>query len=166
MTEYDCQDMPVRIGSESILSLSGSSVRRALTDLAALSDNNLLLTRKKILILDNEEAIRTVLADELEKEGYSTHALESKVEGCDWAVAHKPDLIISDINSPGMNGFEYLEWIKANPATSNIRFIFLTGFADVKNAVESKKMGADDFVSKPCDLVDLFSTIRRILCDK
>jgi len=67
--------------------------------------------------------------------------------------------------SPGMNGFEYLEWIKANPLPQ-ISGYFLTGFCDLKNAVESKKMGADDFVSKPYDLVDLFSTIRRILCDK
>jgi len=78
VTEYDCQDMPVRIGSESILSLSGSIVRRALTDLAALSDNNLLLTRKKILILDNEEAIRTVLADDLRRRIFYSC---SRVEG-------------------------------------------------------------------------------------
>ena len=56
---------------------------------------------------------------------------------------------------------EVLKFIKKeHPA---VKVIMLTGFADLKNAIESKKLGADDFVSKPYDLVDLLTTIERVL---
>jgi DNA-binding NtrC family response regulator len=64
---------------------------------------------------------------------------------------------------PNVNGFEVLKYIKQNHP--KLKVIMLTGFADLKNAIESKKLGAEDFVSKPYDLVDLITTIERVLSE-
>lgn len=64
---------------------------------------------------------------------------------------------------PNMNGFEVLKVIKERHAGTKV--IMLTGFADLKNAIESKKLGAEDFVSKPYDLVDLLTTIDRVMSE-
>jgi YesN/AraC family two-component response regulator len=73
------------------------------------------------------------------------------------------DLVLLDIKMPRMNGFEVLKHIKQNHEKTKV--VMLTGFADLKNAIESKKLGADDFVSKPYDLVDLLTTIERVLSE-
>jgi FixJ family two-component response regulator len=62
---------------------------------------------------------------------------------------------------PNVDGFEVLKFVKERwPKT---KVVMLTGFADLKNAIESKKLGAEDFVSKPYDLVDLLTTVERVL---
>jgi FixJ family two-component response regulator len=62
---------------------------------------------------------------------------------------------------PNVDGFEVLKFVKERwPQT---KVVMLTGFADLKNAIESKKLGAEDFVSKPYDLVDLLTTVERVL---
>jgi CheY-like chemotaxis protein len=119
--------------------------------------------RKKILVVDDEEALRTILTSELNSVGYDAYSLDLKHNACDWVVQNQPDIILSDIKAPVMDGFQFLTWLKANPFTRNVKFVFVTGFADLKNAVESKKLGADDFISKPYDLVDLLETIERVL---
>jgi YesN/AraC family two-component response regulator len=73
------------------------------------------------------------------------------------------DLVLLDIKMPNMNGFEVLKVIKEKHAGTKV--IMLTGFADLKNAIESKKLGAEDFVSKPYDLVDLLTTIDRVMSE-
>ena len=114
-----------------------------------------------ILVVDDEESLRTVLSSELISEGYE---VRTAADGDD-AIAEMRnvdfDLVLLDIKMPRMNGFEVLKHIKENHARSKV--VMLTGFADLKNAIESKKLGADDFVSKPYDLVDLLTTIERVL---
>ncbi len=117
----------------------------------------------KILILDDEAVIGLVVRNELRNSGYEAHHILLKTKGYDWILENQPDLIISDIKSPGMDGFQLLRWLKANPKTSNIPFIYCTGYADLKNAIYSRKLGASDFVAKPFDILDLFSTIARVL---
>jgi len=119
--------------------------------------------RKRILVLDDEEALRTVLSIELEGEGYEPFSFCSKAYGYDWTIKNRPDLIISDIKSPGMDGLQFIRWIKGNPLTQKVPFLFVTGFADLKTAILSKRLGASDFVSKPYDLVDLLAVVSRIL---
>ncbi|MEI7907645.1 MAG: response regulator, partial [Bacteroidota bacterium] len=70
-------------------------------------------------------------------------------------------LVLLDIKMPRVDGFEVLKFIKEKRPDTKV--IMLTGFADLKNAIESKKLGAEDFVSKPYDLVDLLTTIERVL---
>jgi CheY-like chemotaxis protein len=123
-----------------------------------------MTNQRNILVVDDEEALRTVLSSELSGEGYH---VETASDG-DEAIAmlqnnNKFDLILLDIKMPRVDGFEVLKFVKNN--TPNIKVIMLTAFADLKNAIESKKLGAEDFISKPYDLVDLLTTIERVLSE-
>ncbi|MGA9116667.1 MAG: response regulator [Bacteroidota bacterium] len=119
--------------------------------------------KRKILVVDDEEALRMVLGSELQSEGYEVGLAAAGDEAITELHKKQYDLILLDIKMPGMNGFDVLKHVKENyPAT---KVIMLTGFADLKNAIESKKLGAEDFVSKPYDLVDLLTTIERVMSE-
>jgi DNA-binding NtrC family response regulator len=119
--------------------------------------------KSRILVVDDEEALRTVLGSELSGEGYEVDTASDGDEAISMVQNKKFDLLLLDIRMPKLDGFEVLKFVKKNfPA---IKVIMLTGFADLKNAIESKKLGAEDFVSKPYDLVDLLTTIERVLSE-
>ncbi len=114
-----------------------------------------------ILVVDDEDALRNVLSSELESEGYTIATAGDGDEAINVLQQQTFDLVLLDIKMPRVDGFEVLRFIKDRfPKT---KVIMLTGFADLKNAIESKKLGAEDFVSKPYDLVDLLTTIERVL---
>ncbi|HUN66562.1 MAG TPA: response regulator [Bacteroidota bacterium] len=115
----------------------------------------------RILVVDDEDALRTVLSSELSSSGYDVTTATDGDEAITEVDNKKFHLILLDIKMPRVDGFEVLKYVKKNhPA---VKVIMLTGFADLKNAIESKKLGAEDFVSKPYDLVDLLTTIERVL---
>lgn len=117
--------------------------------------------KNRILVVDDEDALRTVLSSELEGEGYKVASAADGSEAIEILKKEGFDLILLDIKMPNVDGFEVLKFVKeTHPAT---KVIMLTGFADLKNAIESKKLGAEDFVSKPYDLVDLLTTVERVL---
>jgi DNA-binding NtrC family response regulator len=117
--------------------------------------------KNSILVVDDEDALRTVLSSELESEGYIVATAGDGDDAISVLQGKSFDLVLLDIKMPRVDGFEVLRFIKERyPAT---KVIMLTGFADLKNAIESKKLGAEDFVSKPYDLVDLLTTIERVL---
>lgn len=117
--------------------------------------------KNKILVVDDEEALRTVLSTELEGEGYQVSTAADGEEAIKILGSQQFHLILLDIKMPNVDGFEVLKYVKQNQPTTKV--IMLTGFADLKNAIESKKLGAEDFVSKPYDLVDLLTTVERVL---
>ncbi|KAA0255932.1 MAG: response regulator [Acidobacteria bacterium] len=112
-------------------------------------------------LVDDEDALRNVLSSELQSEGYSVVSAADGDEAISILQQKSFDLVLLDIKMPRVDGFEVLRFIKERHA--NTKVIMLTGFADLKNAIESKKLGAEDFVSKPYDLVDLLTTIERVL---
>lgn len=117
--------------------------------------------KNRILVVDDEEALRTVLSTELSSEGYEVSTAGDGNEAIDLVKENNYDLVLLDIKMPNVDGFEVLKYIKGDKP--DIKVIMLTGFADLKNAIESKRLGAEDFVSKPYDLVDLLTTIERVL---
>jgi DNA-binding NtrC family response regulator len=119
--------------------------------------------KNRILVVDDEEALRTVLSSELVSEGYDVRTAGDGDEAISGLQKEPFDLVLLDIKMPRMNGFEVLKFIKEKHPRTKV--VMLTGFADLKNAIESKKLGAEDFVSKPYDLVDLLTTIERVLSE-
>jgi DNA-binding NtrC family response regulator len=117
--------------------------------------------KNSILVVDDEDALRTVLSSELEGEGYAVASAGDGDEAMTVLQEKTFDLVLLDIKMPRVDGFEVLRFIKERYPKTKV--IMLTGFADLKNAIESKKLGAEDFVSKPYDLVDLLTTIERVL---
>jgi DNA-binding NtrC family response regulator len=119
--------------------------------------------KSSILVVDDEDALRTVLGGELASEGYEVKTAADGDEAISELDKSPFDLVLLDIKMPRLNGFEVLKFIKEKHEKTKV--VMLTGFADLKNAIESKKLGADDFVSKPYDLVDLLTTIERVLSE-
>ncbi|MBP1657375.1 MAG: Response regulator [Bacteroidetes bacterium] len=117
--------------------------------------------KSSVLVVDDEEALRSVLSNELINEGYDVQTASDGDDAMAEIDKTPFDLVLLDIKMPRVSGFEVLKHIKEHAGGTKV--VMLTGFADLKNAIESKKLGADDFVSKPYDLVDLLTTIERVL---
>ena len=119
--------------------------------------------KNRILVVDDEDSLRSVLSNELVGAGYEVATAADGDEAISAVQNKQFDLVLLDIKMHRVDGFEVLRFIKKGyPA---VKVIMLTGFADLKNAIESKKLGAEDFVSKPYDLVDLLTTIERVLSE-
>lgn len=115
----------------------------------------------KILVIDDERSIRLSLKIGLEKLGLEVSTAESAEEGLEIFKLQAPDLIILDINLPGMDGIEALKLFKKiNPS---ITIIMITYMTDVKLAVEAMKIGAYDYFTKPFNLLDINKSIEETL---
>ena len=120
----------------------------------------------KILLIEDEEPIRRVMVRILTQENASyeiTEAVDGK-EGLNLLEKSKFDLVLCDIKMPKMDGIEVLQ--KANQKGILVPFIMLTGHGNVETAVESMKLGAYDFISKPPDLNRLLTAVRHAIENK
>lgn len=112
----------------------------------------------KILIIDDEQSIRTALKEILEYEDYKVDEAEDGPTGLKMALATKYDIIFCDIKMPKMDGLEVLEKMKSGEVDSPI--IMISGHGNVETAVEALKKGAYDFIQKPLDLNRILVTLR------
>lgn len=117
---------------------------------------------EKILIVDDDINLCTVLSEELTAVGYETNFLTGGDEVSDFIKTNPVDLILLDLKMPGKDGFQVLHEIDLNNGFSP-NVIVLTAYADVKSAIDAAKMGATDFISKPYDFDELLITIRKVL---
>ena len=117
---------------------------------------------ESILIVDDDIDLCTILSEELSEVGYST----SYAVGADAALQHladgeRVDLILLDLKMPEKDGFFVLKELRVR--SIKVKVIVLTAYADVKSAIDSAKLGAADFISKPYDFDELLITIRKVL---
>jgi PAS domain S-box-containing protein len=102
---------------------------------------------EKLLLIDDEPDIVRVLSMSLRADGYDVLTAHSGAEGLAVFEKEKPEIIITDIKMPGMDGIEVLEKIKA--LEPNAEVIIITGHGDIDNAIEALKFGASDYINKP-----------------
>ncbi|GAA4913359.1 sigma-54 dependent transcriptional regulator [Mucilaginibacter defluvii] len=115
----------------------------------------------KILIIDDERAIRSTLREILEYEDYQVEDVDNGVDGLDMIQNNDYDLVLCDIKMNRMDGMEVLqEGLSIKP---DLPFIMISGHGTVETAVEASKKGAFDFISKPPDLNRLLITVRNAL---
>ena len=114
-----------------------------------------------IWIADDDEAIRLVLEESLSSSGFKTKSFASADDLVKGLEATQPDLIITDIQMPGMLGYDLLKHINNN--FEDIPVIIMTAFADMQAAVESFGGGAFEYIPKPFDLEDAIQIIERAL---
>jgi len=116
---------------------------------------------EKVLVVDDERQIRDLLGEFLEREGYEVLLSSAGEEAIELAERKIPHAILLDVKMPGIDGIEVCKRLKAEPKTQFIPVIMITGYVDNKMvAIES---GADDFVNKPIDLVELAVRVKSIL---
>lgn len=120
----------------------------------------------KILIIDDERAIRNTLKEILEFEGYTVDVAENGRAGLELALSNPFDLIFTDIKMPEMDGMEFLQAYHENMSRNNSEeapVVVITGHGSVDAAVESLKGGAFDFIQKPLDLNRLLLTVKHAI---
>ena len=118
----------------------------------------------KIWIADDDEAIRVVLEESLSSNGFKTTSFSSADELVQNLENDQPDLIITDVQMPGMLGYDLLKHINNN--YEDLPVIIMTAFADMQAAVESFGGGAFEYIPKPFDLEDAIKIIERALEEK
>ncbi len=105
-----------------------------------------------ILCIEDETHLREDIAEELRDTGYTTYEARDGVEGLQMILRHKPDMVVSDISMPRLNGHELVRALRNDhPEFSEMPVIFLTAFNDRKDQLEGLKIGADDYLTKPVD---------------
>ncbi|NDV63534.1 response regulator transcription factor [Puniceicoccales bacterium CK1056] len=114
----------------------------------------------KILILEDDETVRLPLIDLLEAENYTVVSAPDGKQGIEMAKKEKPDLIVSDIMMPEIDGHGVFEALQKDPITAVIPFIFLTAKTDPSDIREGLGLGADDYITKPFEQEDLLDSIQ------
>lgn len=117
----------------------------------------------KILIIEDEAAIRQLLHFSLEPAGFSITEAENTDLGFQAIKKNKPDLILVDWMLPGLSGVEFIKQLKAKEATRHIPIILLTARAEENNKLQGFDAGADDYVTKPFSPAELIARIKTIL---
>ena len=103
----------------------------------------------KVLLVDDEDSLRKVMKDLLERDGYVVTEARDGVQALDQVDRVGPDIIVLDLNLPGLDGYGVLSHLRSRPATANIPVIVLTAKGDEDNEVRVFELGADDFLTKP-----------------
>lgn len=116
-----------------------------------------------VLVVEDEPELRNYLKISLKESFRQVYVAGDGVEGFDMAIRHLPDIIISDVMMPRMDGFEFCRLLKSNLEVSHIPIILLTARTDQASTVQGYKEGADFYLSKPFDLEFLLAIIRNLL---
>ncbi len=114
---------------------------------------------KKILLVDDEESIHLLYREELEEEGYEVHSALSGEEALEKLNIIAPDLVILDINMPGMNGIDVLRRMKE--INQSLPVILSSAYQEFKQDLAS--WASDDYIVKSSNLDDLKNSVRKIL---
>ncbi len=117
----------------------------------------------KVLLVDDEDQLRRVMRDLLQRDGYAVTEARDGVEALDQIDRHAPDIVVLDLNLPGLDGYGVLSHLRSRPATADIPVVVLTAQGDEDNEVRVFEMGADDFLSKPFRARALSARLQAVL---
>ena len=114
---------------------------------------------KSILVIEDNADIRENTAEILDLAGYKTFTAENGKAGVEIALREKPNLIVCDIMMPELDGYGVLHLLKKNAETENIPFVFLTAKTERSDFRKGMEMGADDYITKPFEDIELLNAI-------
>ncbi|HEY4117046.1 MAG TPA: response regulator, partial [Byssovorax sp.] len=120
----------------------------------------------KLLVIDDSHDIHSLLEVRLRPEGLRVHHAHDGEQGVKMTEALLPDVILLDVEMPEVSGFDVCRRLKADPRTSGIPIIFLTGASDVDTKVHGFDLGAVDYVTKPFEPAELRARVRAALRTK
>ena len=115
--------------------------------------------KNKILIIEDNKDVRENISEILSLSGYDTLTASNGKEGVEAALKMQPDLILCDIMMPELDGYGVLRILSKNQASASIPFIFLTAKTEMTDMRRGMTLGADDYITKPFDDVELLDTI-------
>ena len=118
------------------------------------------VTRTKILVVEDDFQNRQLINIYLSRSGYEVVSAINGTVALEKLLTFIPDLIVSDIAMPNMDGFELFDKVKSFPHLRSVPFIFLTAYSDTEKRRHSKEIGSDDFLTKPIEQEELLASIR------
>jgi CheY-like chemotaxis protein len=119
--------------------------------------------KKQILVVDDEPSWLKSMAHVLRKEGYHVKSAQSAAEALSLLVKYRPDLIVSDLRMPDMNGFDLLDKIRHLPKISATPVVFFSAIDDFHAKKVARELGATACILKPYDEDDLVSVLKQYL---
>jgi DNA-binding NarL/FixJ family response regulator len=118
------------------------------------------MSAKRILLVEDDAETAELIAEDLQERGYIVSIANDGHSGLSAILKTDPDLVLCDINMPGMSGFEVMEQLVAlAPSHEAVPFVFLTARTDRDSELKGRRLGADDYVTKPVDFEILASII-------
>ncbi|MDY7008069.1 MAG: response regulator transcription factor [Cyanobacteriota bacterium] len=121
--------------------------------------NDNIQTKKQILIVDDEDSLRTLLKRHLELQGYQVKDANSGIDALSILEELNPDLIVSDIMMPQMDGLEFCQRLRSSNFGQLVPFIFLSSKGELDDRIVGLSMGADDYINKPFEMRELVAKI-------
>ena len=116
-----------------------------------------------ILIVEDDEKNMKLARDVLQARGYATLEAVTGEEGVRLAIDRKPDLVLMDIQLPGINGMEALRQVRAAPACAGVPVVAFTASVTPTDRSQISAAGFDGFISKPINLKEFLETVKRLL---
>jgi DNA-binding response OmpR family regulator len=113
----------------------------------------------KVIVIEDEENLRQLIVDELEDAGHQALEAGDGVDGLTTIMEENPDIIISDIGMPRMDGFQLKQKLQELPKHSPTPFLFVSALAFQQAVEKGISIGADQFMTKPVDFDELLSRI-------
>ncbi len=117
---------------------------------------------KTLLLIDDEPFWLSTMASELKSELYNVHTAESGTQALEKLNSLKPDLILSDIKMPDMNGFDLFDNIQLNPKLKSVPFVFMSALDDFDAMQVAKSLGVTDYIIKPYDVEEIKKIISKL----
>ncbi len=118
---------------------------------------------KTILCVEDETAQLEILSYILKSHGYNVLAASSAEDGLQLLETNSPDLIISDIKLPNMDGYTFLETVRANAKFKTTLFFIVSAFGDAKAVERARSLGANDYITKPYDIDEVSQLVDKLL---
>jgi DNA-binding response OmpR family regulator len=116
-----------------------------------------------ILIVDDNSGFVLAISEGLRLRGYTVSSASDGVEALQQAGKNAPDLVLLDIEMPGMNGFRFCQELRSNPRLHLIPVIFMSVRSDLSDKVAAYEVGADDYLVKPFEMLELYARLQAVL---
>ena len=116
---------------------------------------------ERVLLIEDEPTLSLLLKERLEKEGYSVSSCHDGDQGLTHGLREPFDLVLLDIKLPGRNGFDVCRELRRH--SIKVPILMLTARGDVKDRVKGLKMGADDYLAKPFEVIELLARMEAVL---
>jgi CheY-like chemotaxis protein len=117
---------------------------------------------RRVLVVDDSPAIRTLLTVNLELEGYDVRAAADGEEGLEVVAQWHPHVVTLDVVMPRLDGFETLERLRADPATAELPVVMVTARAQAADRERGDALGVDAYLSKPFEPAELVAVVGRL----
>jgi two-component system sensor histidine kinase/response regulator len=121
---------------------------------------NLNPNQDKVLLVDDEIEVTLLVSEVMREQGYVVETAASGIDALQKMDVFSPDIIISDIKMPGMDGFEFCQKVREQSRWQDIPFIFLTAVDNIESIRSSRIAGADEYLVKPYDIIDIILAVQ------